>query len=434
MTSRPNRFQSFQTLFATPRSRTIASAVGVVALIGIPALAYKASAMLQDSPKAVLDEAWQIVDRDYVDPSFNHVNWQQVRQNLLSRSYSSREEAYTALRNALKQLNDPYTRFMDPKEFKAFEGETSGELSGVGMQLTQDKQTKALTVVKPIENSPAMQAGVQPGDRILQIDGRSTEGMSVETAASLIRGEPNTQVRLLLQHQNQSPIAITLTRAHIEVPVVQSALRVEGGHRVGYIHLGEFNGHAAEEMKQAIVKLKNQNADEFVLDLRDNPGGRLDQGIAIARMWLDQGGIVRTVDRDGDAEQIDANHTAITNLPLAVLVNGNSASASEILTGALKDDHRAIIVGTQTFGKALVQSVNPLSDGSGLNVTIAHYFTPSGIDINHRGIAPDTVVNLTDDQVKALASNPDRIGTNQDQQYAQAVALLTQRTAQAQQH
>lgn len=395
-----------------------------LALVGIPAFTLTARAMYRDSPKAVLDEAWQIVNRDYVDPNFNQVDWRQERQTLLSRSYSSPDEAYSALREALKQLDDPYTRFMTPAEFQAFEQQTNGELVGVGLRLMTAPETNVLTIIQPLENSPALQAGIQANDQILQIDGKTTEGMTVEDAAQLIRGESGTQVTLTLKRQDDSPFDITLTRARIQVPVVDEALRMEGQHRVGYIHLDEFNAHAAEEMQIAINQLKRQHADEFVLDLRDNPGGRLDQGIAIARMWINDGDIVRTVDRHGDTEQVSANHTALTDLPLAVLVNGNSASASEILTGALKDDHRATVVGTQTFGKALVQSVNTLADGSGLNVTVAHYFTPSGADINHHGISPDQVVTLTDAQQQELQSHPNQLGTDQDPQYEQAVAAL----------
>lgn len=395
-----------------------------IALVGVPAFALTARAMYRDDPKVVLDQAWQIVNRDYVDPSFNQVDWLQVRQSLLAPAYTSPDVAYSALRDALLQLDDPYTRFMTPVEFQAFEQQTSGELAGVGLQLTEAQDTKALTVVQPIENSPALQAGIEANDKILQINGDSTQGMSVEAAAQMIRGEPGTQVTLTLQRQDQDPFDITLTRAQIRVPVVVSALRIENQHRIGYIRLGEFNAHAAEEMEKAIATLQQQQADEFVLDLRNNPGGRLDQGIAIARMWIDDGDIVRTVDRHGHQTQLRADHTAMTSLPMAVLVNGYSASASEILTGALKDDHRATVVGTQTFGKALVQSVNPLADGSGLNVTIAHYFTPSGLDINHRGISPDDVVPLSDFQQQALMSHRDQLGTAQDPQFEQAVAAL----------
>lgn len=427
MNQRHSRF--LQALSSSPRSHFIPVVGLTLGLVGVPAVASYAA--FQNSPKAVLDQAWQIVNHDYVDPSFNHVDWRQVRQTLLSRPYTSREEAYTALRDALKELNDPYTRFMNPEEFQAFNNETSGELTGVGLQLTVNKETSALTVVKPIENSPALSAGIQAGDRILQIDGQGTEGMTVEKAAELIRGEPNTQVTLRLQRESADPFDITLTRSRIQVPVVDTAVRTEGEQKIGYIRLNEFNAHAADEMKQAIEELESQNVDKFVLDLRENPGGRLDQAIQIARMWLDSGDIVRTVDREGTSESVAANHTALTSLPLAVLVDGNSASASEILTGALKDDHRAVVVGSQTFGKALVQSVNQLADGSGLNVTIAHYFTPSGLDINHKGITPDVVIDLTDEQKQDLFSHPEKLGTAADPQYQQAVEQLNHPVANA---
>jgi carboxyl-terminal processing protease len=395
-----------------------------LALVGVPTFTLAARAMYQDSPKAVLDQAWQIVNRDYVDPNFNQVDWLQVRQTLLSRSYSSPDQAYEALRDALKQLDDPYTRFMNPQEFQAFEQEVNGALVGVGLQLTTDPQTQVVTIVQPIENSPAIRAGIQANDKILGINGKPTEGMTIENAAQLIRGEPGTQVTLTLQRQNETPFDITLIRTQIQVPTVHSDLHQEGQHRVGYIRLSMFNAHAAEEMHQAITQLKEQQADEFVLDLRNNPGGQLNQGIAIARMWINDGDIVRTVNRHGQSTQVQADRTALTDLPLAVLVNGDSASASEILAGALQDDQRATIVGTQTFGKALVQSVNQLKDGSCLNVTIAHYFTPSGADINHRGITPDRVISLTDTQQQELLSHPDQLGTAQDPQYVQAVAAL----------
>jgi carboxyl-terminal processing protease len=160
------------------------------------------------------------------------------------------------------------------------------------------------------------------------------------------------------------------------------------------------------------------------LDLRDNPGGLVDQAVSIAQMWLGRGTIVRTVDRNDTSSAVEANGTALTDLPLAVLVDGGSASASEILTGALKDNHRAIVVGTQTFGKALVQLVNPLVDGSGVNVTIERYLTPAGIDINHRGITPDVKVGLTQQQVQELSEHQNLIGTVSDPQYEQAVTHL----------
>ncbi len=384
----------------------------------------RVSAALEDSPKTILDEAWQIVNREYVDNTFNHTNWQAIRQELLSKNYTSKEQAYAALRKALEKLNDPYTRFMDPRQYEALSNQTSGELSGVGIRLEVNDQTKMLTVVEPIENSPAMKAGIQSGDRILAIDGKSTKGMTVEDASNLIRGNVGSKVKLEIGRDGKASFDVLLTRARIELPTVRYSLKQEGNSRIGYIRLTEFSSHAAEQMRRAIQDLTAQKVEGFVLDLRGNPGGLLQSSIEISRMWLDKGAIVKTVDRMGKDERISANQTALTKLPLVVLVDGNSASSSEILTGALKDNKRAMVVGSQTFGKALVQSVHSLSDGSGLAVTIAHYYTPNGTDISHKGITPDVKVDLTDSDRRKLTTNPKLLATKEDPQYAQAITIL----------
>jgi carboxyl-terminal processing protease len=249
--------------------------------------------------------------------------------------------------------------------------------------------------------------------------------MKVEEASNLIRGQAGTAITLRLSRPGKNQFDVKLTRATIEVPIVNYTLKQDGGRRIGYIRLREFSGHAADQMRKAIRDLNRQNADSFVLDLRGNPGGLLQASIEIARMWLDNGGIVKTVDRVGGSEETKANRTALTNRPLAVLVDGNSASASEILTGALKDNNRAVVVGSQTFGKALVQSVHELRDGSGLAVTIAHYYTPKGTDINKTGIIPDIQLDLTEAQERQLAANPNLIGTLNDPQYARAILALS---------
>lgn len=395
------------------------AAVTALSLVGPD----RVRAALKDSPKMVLDEAWQIVNRDYVDGSFNKNNWQEVRQQLLSRNYTSKSDAYKALRDALGKLEDPYTRFMDPKQYEALSNQTSGELSGVGIRLEVDEATKVLTVVEPIENSPAIKAGVQSGDRILAIDGKNTKGMSVEDASNLIRGEAGSKVKLQIGRQNQD-MDLVLTRARIELPTVRYTLKTEGKRQIGYIRLNEFSSHAADQMRRAIKELNAKKVDGYVLDLRGNPGGLLQASIEISRMWMDQGGIVKTVDRRGKSEAISANRTAMTKLPLVVLVDGNSASSSEILTGALKDNGRATVVGSQTFGKALVQSVHSLSDGSGLAVTIAHYYTPKGTDISQKGITPDIKIDLTDADRQKFAANPKLVATLGDPQYAKAVSAL----------
>lgn len=390
----------------------------------LPVSSRPVSAALQNSPKTVLDEVWQIVNRDYVDDSFNQVNWQEVRQELLARDYTSRQQAYAALRRALSQLNDPYTRFLDPEQFEALTNQTAGELSGIGLQLSLDEVTQEIVTLDTIPNSPALRAGLQSGDRILEIDGQRTRGMDVEQAASLIRGEVGTSVILKVERNGEAPFDVTLVRSRIELPTVSYNIRQEEQTRIGYIQLDEFNAHAAEQMYRALQDLNGENVDAFVLDLRGNPGGLLNISVEIARMWIDRGKIVSTVDRRGKNEIIEATGMAMTDRPLAVLVDENSASASEILAGALQDNGRATIIGAQTFGKALVQAVNSLSDGSGLAVTIAHYYTPKGTDINKTGITPDITVQLTVEQEFQLTLDPKIRGTQSDPFYARAIDVL----------
>ncbi len=405
----------------------IGGAIATTATVSVfgPGWCRSVRAALQDSPKQVVDQVWQLVNREYVDGSFNRQNWLTIRQSLLSRNYSSREEAYTAIREVLQKLGDPYTRFMDPKQFEVLTNQTSGEVSGIGIRMEVNENSKRLVVVEALENSPAIKAGIKPGDEIVAIDGKPTRQMKIEDASKLIRGRAGTMVTLRLEREGHSAFDLKLTRATIEVPTVRYALKQEGRRRVGYIRLREFNAHAADQMRRAIRDLNGKQVDGFVLDLRGNPGGLLQASIEIARMWIDNGPIVRTVDRRGGSDESKANHTALTNRPLVVLVDNNSASASEILTGALKDNKRAIVVGSQTFGKALVQSVHELGDGSGVAITIAHYYTPKGTDINHKGITPDIKLDLTEEQQRQLASNPDLLGTNKDPQYTRALNILS---------
>lgn len=384
----------------------------------------QAAELLEDNPKAVLDEAWQLVNREYVDSTFNQTDWQAVRQRLLGREYTSTEAAYTALRQELQRLNDPYTRFLDPQEYAEISEQTSGEVSGVGLQLQRDNETRAIYVTSVLSGSPAEANGLRAGDRILLVDGQSTERLSVTGVSRLLRGEESSQVTLTYSRNNSAPRSVILTRAVLEVPTVAHRLKEVNGYRIGYIRLDEFNGHATEQMVEAIETLTKQDAEAFVLDLRSNPGGLLSASIEISRLWLQRGPIVRTLDRNGDPSEISANRTALTDLPMAVLVNDRSASSSEILTGALQDNNRATVVGTTTYGKALVQSLYGLSDGSGLAVTIAHYYTPNGTDISHKGITPDIEVSLSNGEQRALFSDPTRLASEQDLQFVQAVSAL----------
>ncbi|MGF1457502.1 MAG: S41 family peptidase [Leptolyngbyaceae cyanobacterium] len=384
----------------------------------------EAAELTEDNPKAVLDEAWQLVNQEYVDSTFNQTDWLAVRQRLLGQEYVSAEAAYSALREELGRLNDPYTRFLNPREYSEISDQTAGEVSGIGLQLQRDGQTRSIFVSNVLADSPAAQTGLQVGDRIMLVDGQSVERLSVTGVANLLRGEEGSQVTLTFSRNSGAPRSVILTRARLEIPTVAHELKEVNGYRIGYIRLGEFNGHATEQMAAAIESLTNQDVEAFVLDLRGNPGGLLSASIEISRLWLQRGPIVRTLDRNGDPAEISANRSALTDLPMAVLVNGRSASSSEILTGALQDNQRATVVGTTTYGKALVQSLYGLSDGSGLAVTIAHYYTPNGTDISQRGITPDIAVDLSNGEESALFSDPSRLASNQDIQFLRAVSAL----------
>lgn len=392
----------------------------------------QSQAFFQESPRELIDEVWQLIDRTYVDATFNQNDWQAVRQEYLGREYGDRQQAYVAIREMLEKLDDPYTRFMDPEQFRDMQIDTSGELTGVGIQLSQDEESKELVVVAPIEDTPASQAGVLAKDIITKIDGQSTQGMDVNAAVGLIRGPVGSEVTLTLRRGTEE-LEFKLERARIEIhPVKYTLQTTQSAGEVGYVRLNQFSANAADEMREAIQDLEQKGATGYILDLRSNPGGLLYASIDIARMWMQDGVIVSTVDRQGVSERERANNTALTDKPLVILVDGGSASASEILSGALQDNKRALLVGSKTFGKGLVQSVRGLGDGSGLAVTVAKYLTPSGRDINHEGIAPDVVLDLTDEQRETLSQNRDQIGTSADPQYVKSLEILAQQVAKAQ--
>jgi len=386
-------------------------------------------ALFKESPKEIVDEVWQIIYRQYVDGTFNQVDWQAVRKQYLDKSYNNKEQAYKAVREMLKKLDDPYTRFMDPKEFKNMQVDTSGELTGVGITIGLDEETKKLTVIAPLEDTPAFKAGILAKDIITKIDGKSTKGMDTSEAVTLIRGEPGSKVKLTIS-RNGKERDYLITRAKIEIHPVEYSQKQTPAGNVGYIRLKQFSANASKEMRDAIKDLEKKKVDGYLLDLRNNPGGLLFSSIEIGRMWLKDGTIVSTIDRKGVVEKEIANGRSLTDKPLVVLVDKGSASASEILSGALQDNKRAILVGSKTFGKGLVQSVRPLYDGSGVAVTIAKYHTPSGKDINKAGIKPDVKVELSDEQRQKLwLKERDKLATLQDPQFAKAVEELRKEIA-----
>jgi carboxyl-terminal processing protease len=355
-----------------------------------------------------------------------------VKSEFIDGKVQENKLEYGAIRGLLDSLDDPYTRFMEPKVFKSMQDERHGSFFGIGIQIGMNKD-KQLSVVAPIEETPAAKAGLKSGDHIIEIDGKSTKAMAIEEAVSHIRGNKGTKVTLKIQRATQKPFDVEIVRDSIATKAVKTK-ELEGN--IGYIRLSTFmNENADQDMRQALDKFKNKSA--LVLDLRGNPGGLLPNAVSIGSMFIDKGvPVVQIVDREGNRETLDSTgRLAIPkNKPVVVLVDGGSASASEILSGALQDTHRATIVGTKTFGKGLVQTVHALDGGSGVAITTNKYLTSGGNDINKKGVVPDVVVEFP--AVATASADPedmptldDLIKNGKDVQLNKGIAILKEKLA-----
>ncbi len=381
---------------------------------GILVSNHSKATILENNYKEVIDHVWQIVYRDFLDSSgkFERSNWINLRKEFLAKKYSDNNEAYDAIRDMLSNLDDPYTRFLDPKEFNQMRIDTSGELTGVGIQIAKDKESDSIIIISPIEGTPAYEAGIKAKDKILSIDNVSTKGLNIEDAVKLIRGRRGTKVKLEIL-RNGNSFYKSLLRERIEIKSVTSKINeTKDGLLIGYVRLKQFNANASREMKDTLKDLEIKKVSGYVLDLRSNPGGLLESSIDISRQFIDKGIIVSTLSKDGLRETKRGNGKALTKKPLIVLVNEGSASASEIVSGAIRDNNRGKLVGKKTFGKGLVQSMRTLVDGSGLTVTVAKYLTPNGTDINKFGITPDIEVKMNSNPILQR-----EIGTKRDRQY-----------------
>lgn len=387
----------------------------------IASVGWMPSAAAFTEEQKLLLQSWRLVNQSYLDETFNHQDWWQVRQQFLNRSFSSRQETYGAIEEMLATLDEPFTRLLRPDNYHNLQISTSGELSGVGLQININPDTGHLEVVAPLVGSPAEAAGIGSRDRILKIDQTEADTLTLEEAAARMRGPQGTKVSLTIQASDKPPEeaqTVELIRDRISLNSVFANLDQQSGDLpLGYIRLSQFSANSAQEVAAAVTNLQKQGARAYILDLRNNPGGLLQAGIEIARLWLDEGAIVYTANRQGDLDNFTAAGTALTDAPLAVLVNQGTASASEILAGALQDNGRAALVGEKTFGKGLIQSLFELPDGAGLAITVAKYETPSHRDIHKQGINPDLSVS----QERLTYQE---IGTEADQQYEAAVQLL----------
>jgi carboxyl-terminal processing protease len=354
---------------------------------------------------ALLNGVIELVQRDYVKP---------VGPDQLTKD---------ALKGMLSRL-DPHSDYMDESEFKESQSDLSGRFGGLGIQISaQDGVPK---VISPIDDTPASRAGLAGGDLIVAIDGQSTHGIDLQKIVRILRGNPGTPVKLTISRGAQPPFEVTITRAIIEVPSIKSQMQA---NNIGYVRITEFGSESARDFRKAVDKLKKDSGGKLrglVLDLRNDPGGLLNAAVEISGNFLDGGTVVsirgrqKTEDRSFTAP---AKGDLLPGVPVVVLINGASASASEIVAGALQDRHRATILGTPSFGKGSVQSVIPLEGHGALRLTTALYYTPAGRSIQGEGITPDTLVEAPKDQQVAGAlllseneltgafKNPGRLGT-----------------------
>ena len=344
------------------------------------------------SSEKLVDNVWKIVKENYYDSTMNHQNWNRWK-NRYDGKIKTDEDAKIAIETMLASLDDPYSRFMSKQDYSEQNTSINSKITGIGVNISTN--AGKVHIVNVIEGTPAQNANLQAGDIILDIDGKDAGGMSVSEVANLVRGPENTFVQLTIL-RNSDKFTKRIMRKEIKIKTVKSSVE----NKIGYIQITSFIGSTTpNEFLEAIEKTKN--AEGLVIDLRGNTGGLLPNAVFIANLFIPDGKIVSIVGRNGYKYDIQAQATDFEiDKPLVVLIDGGSASASEILSGALKDYHKAKLVGTTTFGKGMVQRIIPLENETGLNLTVAKYLTPAGTDINKKGIKPDVEVQFTEKNIR----------------------------------
>lgn len=362
-------------------------------------LALTLSALLLLSPvaawalndaQALVVSSWSLVNQSFVDPSrFEQVHWRRLRQKALERPIVTSQDAYGAIEAMLEPLGDPYTRLLRPADYATLRSNTEGTVTGVGLQLALDGAEGRIVVVAPLEGSPAAEAGIRSGSRVLSVEGRAASELGLDGTAAALRGNEGQDVNLRLATPDGREQDINLTRRRVDLQPVRQRMLEGFDHQLGYLRLSQFSEQVPREFQAALESLKAEGLEGLILDLRNNSGGLVSAGLAVANALIDNQMIVETLDRDGLAVPQQAGSGQLYAGPMLTLVNGGTASASEILAGALQDDGRSALLGSRTFGKGLIQTLIALGDGSGLAVTVARYQTPSGRDIQNLGIVPD---------------------------------------------
>lgn len=401
--------------FSNKHLLMIMGIIGFLAIVSIPFIPLKTEAKSSDLLETV---------RGYVKSDF------------VKKDVTDKQLEYGAIKGLLASLNDPYTRFIEPKGFEQMQDRLKGEFFGIGIQIGMHKNH--LAVIAPIPGTPAEKAGLKSLDLIVSVDGKATDGMAIEETVSLIRGPKGTPVVLEIRRADQKKtFKVTMLRDTIRTNAVDKQeifQRKEG--RVGYIRMTTFeNQYATREMQLAIQNLHKKNMEALIVDLRNNGGGLLKNAIGIGGLFMENVPIVHTVDREKRRQtQYVSGTPQYAKGPLIILVNEGSASASEILAGAVKDNHRGTIVGKHTFGKASVQKIIDLEDHSAVLLTIQKYLTPNGIDITEKGITVDVQADIPSATIKAAQKPNYTYSYDKDPQLQKAIAVALQKIKETRSH
>lgn len=339
-----------------------------------------------------------------------------VKSDYVKESIDEQDLIYGAIEGVLRKLDDPYTRFMEPKTFKEMQVDTQGEFGGLGIVIAM--KDRMLTVISPIDDTPASRAGIKAGDMIIKIDGKDVIDIALHDAVKLLRGPVDTSVTITVMRENsKETIDYELVRQIIKVPSVKYWTLDD---KIGYIRLTQFIQTSSEDLEKALIDLQKHGVTSIILDLRNNPGGLLTASVEVGRKFIPKGDIVSIRGRDGEENTYSSFFKYHPVIPLVVLINEGSASASEIVAGAIKDNNRGLLVGKKSFGKGSVQTVISLNDGSAMALTTALYYTPSGVNIHKQGIEPDIEVDLP--KLDQKIQEEIRAAVEKDQEYLQKLS------------
>ena len=362
---------------------------------------------LSDSKQIVLD-AWTLVNEGYYDPErFDEIDWRKIRQKTLQKQIDTSDQAYSAIEEMLKPLEDPYTRVLRPKDYALLKSSNLGsEINGVGLQLGKEDISGKIIVISTLAGSPAEDAGIVAGNFVESVNGETSLKLGLANTAAKLRGEKGTKVLVRISNTEGETKELDLERRSVDLRPVRTKRLRDESHTIGYLRITQFSESVPKKIEEALQELNEKEVEGIILDLRNNSGGLVSSGIAVADCFLNNKLVVETKNREGIKDSIISQEDTIFEGPMVTLVNNGTASASEILAGALQDNERSALIGKQTYGKGLIQSLKSLTEDSGIAITVASYLTPKGNNIQGRGIIPDKILDFN--EAKDFGSTEDK--------------------------